>query len=79
MPDLTVTVTNAQVTRLQNAFRFLNVTATDPIGTLASGPQIEAWMRRQLRDRVLQYEQRAAHTTADNTVNSTLAGEGWTP
>lgn len=79
MPDLTVTVTSTQATRLSAAFAFVNGTPANPAGTPATGPQIEAWLRDQLRARVRLYERRNAHVTADATVDSTLGAEGWTP
>lgn len=79
MPDLTVTVTSTQATRLSAAFAFVNATPANPVGTPANAGQIEAWMRQQLRAKVLQYEQRAAFTAADADVAAELAAEGWTP
>lgn len=77
MPNLTVAVTSTQATRLSAAFSFVNATLTNPNGSPATGPQIEAWMKQQLKARVLQYEQRVAYTTADTSVADALSQEGW--
>lgn len=72
MPDLKITVTTAQATRARKAFSFLNED-----GTNASDAQIQTWILRQVRAKVLQAELGDAGGAAEATQRAVLEAEGW--
>ncbi|KKL47105.1 hypothetical protein LCGC14_2338890, partial [marine sediment metagenome] len=72
MPDFTISLTTAQAQRTAPALSFLNDDGSD-----ASAAQVLAWLRRQLRGKVRQYQQQQAVAVADADVDATLAAEGW--
>lgn len=72
MPDLTITINPPQALRTARAFAFLNED-----GSNATVPQVEGWLRLQLRTRVRQHEHQVAGAAADVAADATLTAEGW--
>lgn len=71
MPDLTVSLTSAQAQRVAAAFAHLND------GNPATAAQVQAWIKRKIREEVRAAEHNAARNAAVNTVDSDLNAEGW--
>ena len=74
MPDITLTVTAAQETRIATALAFLNEVPSPPPATAA---QVKAWLMRQLKAQVLRYELGLASSVAEATKRTELKTEGW--
>jgi hypothetical protein len=71
MPNLTISLTAGQVTRVGQALAFLND------GNAATTLQVQGWLLNQLRNQVSQAERRSSREAADVGVDTTLAAEGW--
>ena len=71
MPDLTLTVTAAQWTRIQAAFQ-----AACPDETI-NAAFMATWTKRQIKALVRRYESGLATGTADAAVDAELDAEGW--
>lgn len=69
MPDLIVTLTAPQLTRLRAAL--------GRPGAPATIADVQAEVRQYLKGRVVLSEQRAAENTAQATVLADLTAEGW--
>ena len=69
MPDLTLTVTDAQKTRIDAAFgaAYPNETINDAF--------YSNWIKRHIKTQVIQYESK--RRSPDAAIASDLAGEGW--
>ena len=74
MPDITLTVTTAQATRIAAAMAFLNEIPNPPPATAA---QIKTWLMRQLKAQVLRYELGLASSVAEIAKRQELNAEGW--
>ena len=74
MPDITLTVTAAQATRIAAALAFLNEISNPPPATAA---QVKTWLMRQLKAEVLRYELGLASSVAEATKRTELTTEGW--
>ena len=72
MPDYTVSLTTAQGTRARKAMSFIR-----DDGKNATNAQITAWLLRQLRGKVAQYELGVSNAVAETTKREELATEGW--
>ena len=70
MPDLPLNA--AQRARVAQAFAFLNEDRSN-----ATPAQVDAWVQRQLKSRVIQYEQGLANSASDTAIQEALEGEGW--
>ena len=70
MPNLTVSLTNAQWSRVEAAF-------PDREGNPPTAADIERWIRRQIRDRVLRNELGRASALAEDQKRTELQTEGW--
>ena len=71
MPDLTLTVTNDQWTRIQSAFG-----TKYPEDTI-NGTFMAAWIKAQIKDVVQDMGGNAAAENARTSLASDLATEGW--
>ena len=69
MPDLTLTVTTDQWTRIKAAFQ---VDGEDP-----TAADMSKWIKRQIKAEVKRKASQAANATADADVQTELADEGW--
>jgi hypothetical protein len=84
MPDLTISVTAAQSTRICTALG--KWVTPDPVGedppgppvwTLATAGEVTAEIKRLLKRQVEVYEKNTARQAADVAVNDELDTEGW--
>ena len=71
MPDLTITVTQAQAARIRQAFR------NRETGALPSLADMEAIVKSYLREKVVHYELKDAADDAMNIMVDELKQEGW--
>ena len=70
MPDLTLSLTDAQWARVQSAF-----TDYAEIRGAPKASDMAAWIKRRIRDRVADYEKASALQSAG--IDSALTAEGW--
>jgi len=73
MADLTITVTDAQETRIKAALG----ADVDGTWTPATDAQVDAAILANLKRQVEVYEKNSATNTAIASVATTLAAEGW--
>lgn len=74
MPNLVIRLSETQLSHVRAAVGALN---KDAPAVPASQATIEAWLTRQLRARVRQYEESLAAVAHDQTVDGALRAEGW--
>ena len=67
MPDLTLSVTAAQWTRIKAAFQ---IDGADP-----TAADMAVWVKRQIKARVKQHEDQIRNQ--DSAINAGLDAEGW--
>lgn len=71
MPDLSVTVTADQWTRIKAAFEPMNDGVTPTQGSMAT------WILGKVRHEVEEYERAIEAVEAETRAQTTLTGEGW--
>jgi len=71
MPDLKITVTGQQWTRVKAAFKPMNK------GVSPTAAFMQAWILGKVRHEVEEFERKAEAVEAETRAQTTLTGEGW--